>query len=128
MKLLAAIFWIILISGMFIGVMMLRDPTSHLPIADITPVEETELYCYEPYGAIIEPKYILNGTIVAVEFIDAGDMPDGTEAYARWSVDFDANVSYCVITAVLPEHMLGDPRMDALGHELLHCLTGEFHP
>ena len=86
------------------------------------------MICYEPYGAPVEPEYILDGTIVLVRFVDSYTLPDGMAAYAEYVADFDANASFCVITTTLPEQTLGDPAMDALGHEFLHCLTGSFHP
>lgn len=86
------------------------------------------MVCYEAYGPPVEPEYILNGSIVMVNFVAEEDMPDGYEAYAQYSVDFDANLSFCLITTVIPKQTLGDSKMDALGHELLHCITGGFHP
>lgn len=104
--------------------LMTDDPTPP-PLADTCP---ESMICYEPYGAPVEPEYILDGSIVLVRFVDASTLPDGLEAYAEYVADFDANISFCVITTVMPQQMLGDPAMDALGHEMLHCLTGAFHP
>lgn len=106
--------------------LMTDDPTPP-PLADISPAPD-DLYCYEPYGAPVEAEYVLDGSVVLVRFIDKSDMPDGYDAYAEYIADFDANISLCVITTMMPEQVLGDSRMDALGHELLHCLTGAFHP
>lgn len=87
-----------------------------------------DMYCYEPYGAPIAAEYVLDGAIVAIKFVDASEFKNGEEAYAIWEVDYDKNISWCLIKAQFPEQVLGDPRMDALGHELLHCITGNFHP
>lgn len=87
-----------------------------------------DTFCYEPYGAPIQAEYVLKGTLVLVRWLPASQMPPNTEAYASWKVDFENNMSVCLLTATPPQQVLGDPRMDALGHELLHCLTGNFHP
>lgn len=87
------------------------------------------MYCYEPYGAPVEAEHVMQGAIVQVNFLPAGHQDlHGSEAIATWVVDYDNNVSWCVINTQFPEQVLGDPRMDALGHELLHCIIGEFHP
>lgn len=87
------------------------------------------MYCYEPYGAPVEAEYVLQGAIVKVNFLPEGhQLLEGAEANATWVVDWDANASWCVINTQFPQQVLGDPRMDALGHELLHCLIGNFHP
>ena len=102
--------------------LMTDTPTA---LSDTCP--ET-MVCYEPYGSSVEPEYILAGTIVQVKFVSADELPDGFEAYAQWEVDTDKNISWCIITTTLPKQVLGDAAMDALGHELLHCITGQFHP
>jgi len=35
---------------------------------------------------------------------------------------------WCRIHAQKPTRVTGDDKMDTLGHELLHCLIGTFHP
>lgn len=125
MKVASTVLWITLLSGVLLGVSVKRLAPDTPPPTDVCP---ESMICYEPYGAPVEAKYFLNGSIILVSFIDAADMPDGVEAYAQYAADFENNLSFCVITAVIPEQVLGDPRMDALGHELLHCITGAFHP
>lgn len=129
MRALTYSFWalVITIALLTTGIIKLMTDPTPPPIADIRPVPE-DLYCYEPYGAPVEAEYILLGSVVVVNFIAHEDMPDGLEAYAEYVADFENNLSFCKITTVMPERMLGDHRMDALGHELLHCLTGAFHP
>ena len=109
------------ILGIVLGALVIIGTYAYYP-----PPEH--LICYEPYGAPVEAEYVLQGTILKVIWTAPEDMPEDTEAYARWVVDWDANASWCVIHAQFPEQVLGDPRMDALGHELLHCLVGDFHP
>ena len=86
------------------------------------------MVCYEPYGADVQAEYVLQGSLVFIHWVPEGTLPDDTEAQAEWEVDYDSNMSVCLITATPPQHVLGDPYMDALGHELLHCLIGDFHP
>ena len=84
-----------------------------------------EQVCYEPYGQEVEPEYIINRTDVEIRWVTPADLPRNVEAQATYTLH--GNWSSCLIEAQLPEHILGDPKMDALGHELLHCLTGNFH-
>lgn len=50
---------------------------------------------------------------------------DAVLGLTRWSVIGDT--AFCNIYADLPEQVYGDQRMEVLGHEFLHCLTGSFH-
>lgn len=86
------------------------------------------MICYEPYGAPVEAEYVFGGSIVRVDFVDESELPDDAEAIAEYVPNFEKNFSWCKITTLFPERVLGDPRMDALGHELLHCIIGDFHP
>jgi len=85
---------------------------------------EEEEFCYAPYGGPVEPEFQAETTLVTVKWIKA---ERGMEAYASWLYDSETNATICVITARMPDQVLGDPDMDSLGHELLHCLTGDFH-
>jgi hypothetical protein len=126
MRVLGGIFWITISSGFLIGWSLMRLLTPEPPHI---PTQCPEgMVCYEAYGPPVEPEYILNGSLVVVQWVAEEDMPDGYEAYAQYSVDFENNASYCLITTTMPEQVLGDSKMDALGHELLHCITGAFHP
>lgn len=84
--------------------------------------------CWEGTGVPIAAEHSLDGTILKIQWMDSEQMPEGTQAYAQWQVDYKNNLSFCVVYAQWPRHSVGDIRMEALGHELLHCLTGEFHP
>jgi len=42
-----------------------------------------------------------------------------------WRTD-DGKV-HCKIFGPIPEYVNDDPDMDTLGHEFLHCISGEFH-
>ena len=118
-------FWALVITVALLTTGIIKLMTNPPPPSDTCP--ET-MVCYEPYGAPVEAEYVLTGAIVVVNFIDESEMPDGMEAYAEYVADFENNFAWCRITTLFPERMLGDPKMDALGHELLHCITGAFHP
>lgn len=127
MKAITYSFWALVITIALLTTAVLKL-MAHNPTPPHIPNECPEsMVCFEAYGPPVEPQYILNGSIILVRFIDESDMPDGYEAYAEYDVDFEANMSWCLITTIMPEQVLGDSRMDALGHELLHCLTGSFH-
>jgi len=89
----------------------------------VTPAAAEE-YCYEPYGTIVQPEYIATRTVIEVVWLLG---PRGDTAESSWHYDEETGVSVCKIWVRLPEQILGDPDMDALGHEVLHCLTGNFH-
>ena len=129
MKALSAAFWFLMLCVVIavaaVGALRRALIPETPQVVDTCP---ESMVCYEPYGAPVEPQFILDGTIIKIVFIAAEDMPDDIEANAMYSVDFDANISWCVITTTMPQQVLGDPLMDALGHEVLHCLTGDYHP
>ena len=111
-------------------VSVLRDEIDKLEVELVEAYDACpeDTYCYKPYGAPIEAEYVMTGSLVIIRWTPEDQMPDGVEAFAEWEVDYENNFSACVITATPPQQVLGDPRMDALGHELLHCLIGNFHP
>jgi hypothetical protein len=130
---------IIALIGVLLGLFMGGALSTHYskPIIAALEVELIELQelvdtcpetmeCYEPYGSPVEPEYILKGTVVKVNFVSEDELAGNEVGYAEYRVY--GNVSVCHITAMLPEKILGDPRMDTLGHELLHCIAGSFHP
>ena len=84
--------------------------------------------CYEPYGAAPAAEYVMSGSIVMVQFLDESQMPPDVEAWAEFTPDFDTDISICLIAVQFPTHILGDPIMDSIGHEFLHCIIGNFHP
>jgi len=51
----------------------------------------------------------------------------GGDAFAEWVVR-DDGIADCTLWIHMPQQVLGDPDMDGIGHELLHCLAGNFHP
>lgn len=100
-----------------------------LEVAYLQDTCPESLICYEPYGSAVEAEHVMDGSLVTVEFVDADDPKlEGVEAWAEWVISVEHNVSACHITAQFPTHVLGDPIMDSLGHEFLHCIVGSFHP
>jgi len=87
----------------------------------------TDEVCYEPYGDSVDFEFEAEQALVKISWVDPGDLEDGVEAESSYYYDEETNTTICLILAPRPVFVLGDPLMDALGHELLHCLAGEFH-
>ena len=83
-----------------------------------------EEYCYVPYGVGVHPEFVAGISLVTMKWVDG---PKGMEAWASYMYDEETNSTICVITARMPDQIIGDPEMDSLGHEFLHCVTGDFH-
>jgi hypothetical protein len=86
--------------------------------------------CYEPY----DPPFVDYGDAnvhkveLTVHWIDTETATDnGAEAWSEFIILPEQDTSICDIYVQPPVAMLGDPLMDALGHEVLHCLAGNFH-
>lgn len=84
---------------------------------------EEELHCYEPYGQPVIAEHYADTMQVKVNWLFG---PRGEAAWSEWELLADGSVD-CEIWVHRPEQPLGDPDMDALGHEVLHCFIGEFH-
>lgn len=85
-------------------------------------------YCYEPYGTGVQPEFQVEYSLISITWLN---QPRGeqTEAeYALYESEDGTLWTECILFVRLPEQVLGDPDMDAIGHELLHCLIGDFHP
>ncbi len=83
-----------------------------------------EEYCYVPYGVGVHPEFIAGTSLVKMNWIEG---ERGMEAWASYMYDEETNSTICLITARMPDQVIGDPDIDALGHEFLHCVTGDFH-
>lgn len=83
-----------------------------------------EEYCYEPYGAKVFPEFIADGAVVKMNWVQG---ERGMGASASYMYDEETKLTICLITARMPDQVIGDPDMDSLGHEFLHCVTGDFH-
>ncbi len=94
----------------------------------VTEAAETDsdLTCYEPYGSNVEPQFLADHAFIKVNYL-THPLPDGSEGAAMFIYDPETGISACELWVPVPMHVLGDPAMDTLGHELLHCLTGYFH-
>lgn len=80
--------------------------------------------CYSPYGQSPEPEFNAKTSLITIVWVEG---EKGLEATSSWLYDEETNTTVCVITARRPDAILGDPDMDSLGHELLHCLVGSYH-
>ena len=84
-----------------------------------------EEYCYDPYGVSVTPEFVADWAFVTFNWVEG---ERGMEALASYVYDEDTNSTICVVTARMPDQVIGDPDMDAIGHEIMHCITGDFHP
>jgi len=82
------------------------------------------MYCFMPYGQPVIATHYSDTVRLKVNWLF--DQERAGEAWSEWEVGED-NVVDCEIWVHRPEQAMGDPDMDALGHEVLHCLIGEFH-
>ncbi len=89
------------------------------------------LVCYEPYGGPIkkEGRYNVKHLLVSAFWYDSEDevswavgQPAAAWSECIWSDD--GIMGWCDIYTVEPVEVLGDPHMDALGHEVLHGFWG----
>lgn len=96
-------------------------------IASSVKAEENEdgWYCYAPYGTAVIPEFSAERSLIEVRWLT---QPRGVEVQSTWYYDEDTDTSICVMWVRMPEQILGDPDMDAFGHEALHCFIGDFHP
>lgn len=83
-----------------------------------------EEYCYVPYGVDVHPEFIAGVSLVKMDWVDG---ERGMAVFASYMYDEETNSTICLITARMPDQVIGDPDMDSLGHEFLHCITGDFH-
>lgn len=84
-----------------------------------------EEYCYEPYGVSVTPEFLAEWAFVKFNWVEG---ERGMEAFAEYTYDEETNSTVCVVTVRMPDQVIGDPDMDAIGHEIMHCATGDFHP
>lgn len=83
-----------------------------------------EEYCYTPYEEDVRPEFVADISLVTIRWVEG---ERGMEAFASYYYDEETKATICLIAARMPTNVIGDPDMDTLGHELLHCLTGDFH-
>ena len=90
-------------------------------------VEETKVveYCYVPYPSPVTLEFKAARVLVEIEYLDTGR---GELVESSWYYDDETNTTICKIWIRVPDDVIGDPDMDGLGHEFLHCMIGNFHP
>ena len=86
---------------------------------------QAEEYCYDPYGSPVTPEFVAKWSFIKFNWVEG---ERGMGASASYAYDEETNSTICVITVRMPDQIIGDPEMDSLGHEILHCVTGDFHP
>lgn len=82
-------------------------------------------YCFEPYGTEVRPERMSTKFKGTVNWYHDG--PRGGNVYASWDIEDDGTVD-CELWLIMPRQIMGDPDMDGIGHEFLHCVAGDFHP
>ena len=105
----------ILLAAMFFSIL----------IANSESPEEKEEYCYAPYSTAVIPERMSTKVLVDVIWFHEGTR--GGDVFADWIVGDDGTVD-CTLWLRMPQQILGDPDMDGIGHEFLHCVAGDFHP
>jgi len=89
----------------------------------IPDAEDKEEYCYAPYGGPVVAEHEATEVNLSVTWSHGSR---ASYAQAAWFVREDGTVD-CEIFVPRPHQVLGDPDMDSIGHEVLHCLIGSFH-
>ena len=84
-----------------------------------------DYFCYEPYGEPVTPEFLADFSLVHFRWV-VGER--GMAVQASYLYDEETNTTICVVNVRMPNQVIGDPDMDSLGHEVLHCATGNFHP
>ena len=91
----------------------------------VDEVADVEEYCYTPYPSPVTQEFKAARVLVEIEYLDTGR---GELVESSWYYDEETNTTICKIWIRVPDDVIGDPDMDGLGHEFLHCMIGNFHP
>ena len=100
-------------------------------------IEPGVSYCFIPGDEKVKPDFELKHTSLKVNWYDTIDEVQqatdtkNIEGMSEWYVAVDPETgeefSWCELWVPRPVSVNGDPNMDTLGHEVLHCLMGSFH-
>jgi len=91
----------------------------------VDEVADVEEYCYTPYPSPVTQEFKAARVLVEIEYLDTGR---GELVESSWYYDEETDTTICKIWIRIPDDVIGDPDMDGLGHEFLHCMIGNFHP
>ena len=103
------------------GIVRAEEPSVEVTL-EVTAVEE---YCYAPYPSSVTQEFKAARALVEIEYLDTGR---GELVESSWYYDEETDTVLCKIWIRIPDDVIGDPDMDGLGHEFLHCMIGNFHP
>ena len=103
------------------GTVRAEEPLVEVTL-EVTAVEE---YCYAPYPSPVTQEFKAARVLVEIEYLDTGR---GELVESSWYYDEETDTTICKIWIRIPDDVIGDPDMDGLGHEFLHCMIGNFHP
>ncbi len=102
------------------GTVRAEEPLVEVTL-EVTAVEE---YCYTPYPSPVTQEFKAARVLVEIEYLDTGR---GELVESSWYYDEETDTTICKIWIRIPDDVIGDPDMDGLGHEFLHCMIGNFH-
>ncbi len=86
-----------------------------------------EQACYEGAEELVKPEYMIGNLLITMHWLPADQDDPEADGWSECLTDLENNIAWCDVYVTLPTHVLGDPHMDALGHEIMHGLTGDFH-
>ena len=125
----STLLWVIALFTGAASVWFSYAPPTLDPTTGVSEQRRVNQVCYEATGEFVKPEFQAQSTMIRVHWITGTVNVDGTEAvgYSKYLYDPELNASVCEIFVPMPKRVVGDDRMDTLGHELLHCLAGQFH-
>ncbi len=88
-------------------------------------VNAEEEVCYKPYGEPVTSTHHVTTLLISVHWIDPDDYD--AEGASECLIEEHLNTGWCEVWIPKPVRVLGDPYMDAIGHEIMHGLEGDFH-
>lgn len=87
--------------------------------------EKDEPWCVAEDRGKVVPEFRADAALIY--WRTTTDDNDGKYGDASWLLDEELNITTCLIDSPMPADVWGDEDMDTLGHEALHCFTGDFH-
>jgi hypothetical protein len=130
MKALTGISGLYWIAAVLIGIGSLYMHVTSTPQPQPKLTHRVSEVCYEAHGQLVSPEFQADTAIIKVTWVTGpidynGEKVVGLTLYTE--PDPDTNTTICKLWIPMPTHVLGDDKMDTMGHELLHCLVGGFH-
>jgi hypothetical protein len=120
--------------GLLFGIILINPALSE----ETSPEYDDSIACYEGGDELVKPEFVVQNLLVTANvYATEADLIEAVEAMGYSTVEDlelseceihpDQNIGWCEIWVVMPTKVLGDPNMDAIGHEVAHGLFGDFH-